>query len=290
MKKRVSALLCLLLLTGCTNYNVNVSKTADQSAAQSAGGSALSAQGDPAGSAAASVDQTGVAQAAQGEQSAYAVTTAAECFGEAFQFVAEEAGSYRFTASEGAADLGWDVYVLDAAFDDDPRYLMQVYDPALTLKGEDEGELIVKSDQAVYCFCSVNSDTADQAAEQGTLSVYFTPASELDAQAQLRASSDVIDVDAADFWDDGGYFFEAEQDAGYTVSRDGAEDWEVYVLDEEFEDALRYLPQANEPVVTNEGSFQVKQGQFVYCLTSLNAFTTDEAPEYGVSVLHLAPQ
>lgn len=186
MKKRVSALLCLLLLTGCTNYNVNLSANVPS--------------GTGASSSAVSSD------ASDASASAAAGSAAASAEGDA-------AGSASASAQAGGSEQG---------------------------------------------------------------------------EAQTQSAH--LDLDAADLWSEGAYSFQAHQDASYTVTREGEDDWNVYVLNQEFEDALRYLPQANESVVTNEGSFQVKAGQFVYCLSDVNSFTADEAPERGTSVLHLTLQ
>lgn len=282
MKKRLSALLCLLLLTGCTRFNANVNVTP-----QTEGGteSSAAAQAEPELPEDVSVPEEDVPLEAQSEPEPYAVTTASETFEAPFQFVAEEAGSYRFVASEGDEELGWEVYVLDEEFEDAPRYLTQAYDPAFTVSGGEE-ELNLAADQVVYCFCTVNSFTAEEADESGTLTVYFTPAEE--TTGVLRANSAGVEVDAAQVWEEGGWYsFQAERDAVYTLSRDGEADWEVYVLNETFDDGLRYLPQAEEPAAVNEGTVDVKAGQMVYCQCSENSFTAEEAPEDGEYVLHL---
>lgn len=283
MKKGLSALLCLLLLTGCTNYNVNVTPSdASQSAVTSA---------EPGAQADGSAAVNPAELAAQAQPEAYFSAQAADAFTGPVQFVAEEAGSYRFVAAQSDEDVSWDIYALDEAFEEDGlRYLPQTTDPAASLAGDGEVELALKADQFVYCFCSQSRLNLDEPTASGDLSVYFTPASEAE-QAAVRAQGVSVDLDAAMLWnEDGVYSFQASEDQSFTVTREGEDDWNVYVLDQEFDDALRYLPQANEPAVTNEGSFAVKAGQFVYCISDLNDFTADEAPDQGVSVLHLAAE
>jgi hypothetical protein len=287
MKKGLSALLCLLLLTGCTRFNANVNVTTEpESSAESSATAEPVPEAPEAVSAPGESGEKSPALEAQSEPEPYAVTTAAEDFEAPFQFVAEEAGSYRFEAAEGDEELGWEVYVLDEAFEDAPRYLTQAYDPVFAISGTEEEELELAADQVVYCFCTVNSFTAEKAAENGTLTVCFTPAEE--TVGVLRANSAGVDVDAAKVWQEGGWYsFQAERDGVYTLSRDGEADWEVYVLNETFDDALRYLPQAEDPVAVNEGDVDVKAGQMVYCQCSENSFTAEEAPEDGEYVLHL---
>ena len=286
MKKAVSALLCLLMLTGCTRFNVNISVPTPEAAAS------LGAQSAPEASEAPDVEVPADTSAPAREAlpaDAYFSATAADAFTGPLEFVAEEAGSYRFVAAQSDEDVSWEIYVLDEEFEDALRYLPQSKDPAATLEGDGEAELDLKSDQFVYCFCSQSRLTLDEPTAAGDLSVYFTPASHEAAPVRAQAA-DSVDVDAADIWADGGYSFQAEQDAVYTLTRDGDADWDVYVLDEEFEDALRYLPQAYEPAASNEGTVSVKMGQMVYVLCGENPFTADEAPESGVDVLHLTAE
>jgi hypothetical protein len=75
----------------------------------------------------------------------------------------------------------------------------------------------------------------------------------------------------------------------YIVNKDGKYDftckpsdnkayWDVYVLDEPFEDALRYLTSAYSPKLKANGSvqsLQLKKGQYVYGVCSENSFTDE---------------
>ena len=60
-------------------------------------------------------------------------------------------------------------------------------------------------------------------------------------------------------------------------------DWQIFVLDDKFADALRYLPQAYEPVLTESGTINVVAGQYVYAYCTVNGFTSD-APVEGSAV------
>ena len=65
----------------------------------------------------------------------------------------------------------------------------------------------------------------------------------------------------------------------YTFSckpSDGKTTWDIYVLDEKFEDALRYLTNAYKPVLTATSkaqTYKLQKGQYVYCVCSQNSFT-----------------
>ena len=137
---------------------------------------------------------------------------------------------------------------------------------------------------------NVNVQTSKTEPEQPAASLSADAEGESSAPVSAAEASGALELDAADLWQEGGYSFQARRDATYTLTRDGEAEWEVYVLDGEFEDALRYLPQAAEPVAVNEGSFSVKLGQMVYCLCDWNSFTEDEAPELGTNVLHLTEE
>lgn len=307
MKKKLAALLCLVLLTGCTRFNVNV-QTAEPE--QSGAESSAVAEGTPAEESAATAEQSPAevspAEVSPAEESAaeesaaaeilepeavegeaYLTVTAADAFDGAYFFETEQAGSYRFAAA-GPATQQWKVYVLEEEFEDAIRYLPQAHEPALTLKAGDAAAVDVAAQRYVYCACSVNSFTADAPAEQGSLAVYLT-AAEPEEETLPAQSAEPMKVDARDIWDEGAYCFRSAEDATYTVSSKGSAYWEVYVLDEPFEESMRYLPQAAEPVVKEKGSFSVKAGQYVYCMSDENAFVEDEAPEKGQSVLRLEP-
>ncbi len=96
---------------------------------------------------------------------------------------------------------------------------------------------------------------------------------ETSSEAELWLTIDSRDAyDAAYTFtvpEDGSYSFTVSNAAGQTVT------WEVYVLEEPFEDATRYIPQAYEPCLTGSGTLSLTAGGQVYCICSVNAFTGD---------------
>ncbi len=67
--------------------------------------------------------------------------------------------------------------------------------------------------------------------------------------------------------------------------------WTIYVLDEEFTDAWRYLAHTQTSAIQDlNGSVDIalKAGQYVYCVPSLNGFTGNEGPE-NAGVLTISP-
>lgn len=73
----------------------------------------------------------------------------------------------------------------------------------------------------------------------------------------------------------------AEESAEYTFAAENSEtvEWSVYVLDQSFDDGLRYIKQAAEPVLVGDGTIPVDEGQHVYVYCSANEFTADAADE-----------
>ena len=72
------------------------------------------------------------------------------------------------------------------------------------------------------------------------------------------------------------------------VNSEGVE-WEVYVLDEAFPDADRYIPQAYESVLRGSGSLSITEGQWIYVYCPCNAFTMLEPPEGCALSRSIAP-
>ena len=63
--------------------------------------------------------------------------------------------------------------------------------------------------------------------------------------------------------------------------------WSVYVLDEAFDDAWRFLPQAHRAAIYQlEGSItlELKAGQYVYCLCSWTSFNGDPAEDNAATL------
>lgn len=101
-------------------------------------------------------------------------------------------------------------------------------------------------------------------------------------EGEESSEGDCFLVDAADLFGAGGWFhFQMPKTGAVRLEEenfdyDGEAGWTYYVLEEEFEDALRYLPQANEETQPQEGTLTVEEGQWVYCQCSVNSFTESE--------------
>ncbi len=55
--------------------------------------------------------------------------------------------------------------------------------------------------------------------------------------------------------------------------------WQVYILDSEFPDAERYIPQIYELALEGNGKLSVNEGEYIYMYCNANSWTCLEAPE-----------
>lgn len=215
-------------------------------------------------------------------QGAYLVLDAFDAYDWPYSFVTDEAGTYTFTTvnAEGYEDITWSIYLYDEAVED----IEEGEVPALT----GDGSIELAAGKYVCCVCSYSNATQEQAVSgASTLVIGF------EADEAEQADTSTVTVDAAEAYDSGAFSFRASQSGTYQAVSVTAEDfspddvgcdaeevvWTFYVLDEPFDDAVRYLPQACDSVLEGDGSFEVQQGQYVYCLCNISAYTADEMPE-----------
>lgn len=80
------------------------------------------------------------------------------------------------------------------------------------------------------------------------------------------------------FDNDGFTYFECKETGKYQFEKKDSDDvtWTVYVLNEQFDDAPRFIPQVFDKAVEDDGSIDIKEGQYVYIQCSENAFTADD--------------
>ena len=94
---------------------------------------------------------------------------------------------------------------------------------------------------------------------------------------------------------DGTYHFCAQTADSFQGSQVGYDQdtvtWTIYVLDAPFEDSWRQLEQTTHSAASDlNGStdLSLREGQYVYCVCSLNAMTSDPAPD-GAGALSITP-
>ena len=79
--------------------------------------------------------------------------------------------------------------------------------------------------------------------------------------------------------------FVVKKDGSYSIKCEpykGQAYWDIYVLDEKFDDALRYLTAAYQPKIKATDKAQqikLKKGQYVYGVCSINAFADGESTD-----------
>ena len=87
---------------------------------------------------------------------------------------------------------------------------------------------------------------------------------------------------ASDLFDGYGYtHYQCDKTGVYdfaAVNSDGIT-WEVYLLDAEFNDAERFIPQVYPCALQGDGSLAVNEGQWIYVYCPCNSWTMMEAPE-----------
>ena len=119
-------------------------------------------------------------------------------------------------------------------------------------------------------------------AEKVVATVAPTAADAVPAMAEPAATSAPFEltVNSGDAWGDYGYVhFLCEADGTYSFTAqdsDGIE-WKVYLLDKEFDDAERFIPQAYPLILEGDGWVSINAGQYVYIYCSANCWTGIEA-------------
>lgn len=75
------------------------------------------------------------------------------------------------------------------------------------------------------------------------------------------------------------YEYEIKEDGTYEFTdpvSDAETYWDIYVLDEQWEDGTRYIKQANDSKGQTPVTLDLKKGQWVYCFCSKDGFTSGE--------------
>ncbi|GEM_PF-4783564 len=126
---------------------------------------------------------------------------------------------------------------------------------------------------------SIDPDMAGETQDTDIDTVDYSEASEENGEETEPVG---FEVDAKDCWEGYGFAeFTCVVSGTYELVAKGDEDieWKVFVLDEPFDDALRYLPQANEAALVGEGEVEIAEGQEIYIQCSYNSYTGIEAAD-----------
>ena len=95
-----------------------------------------------------------------------------------------------------------------------------------------------------------------------------------------------ITVTAKDGFDNRGFTtFVCQESGTYTFKSDTKKiTWKAYVMDEQFDDAVRYIPQAADSTIEANSDIDLADGQYVYVECSSNAYTDDKAKDGTLSI------
>ena len=92
----------------------------------------------------------------------------------------------------------------------------------------------------------------------------------------------VTTITASSLEGSNGYVYYVCEETGryeFTSMESEGVTWLVYILDEEFDDGLRYIPQVYDATLEGDGQIDIKAGQHIYIYCSCNGFTGEEAPD-----------
>lgn len=126
---------------------------------------------------------------------------------------------------------------------------------------------------------SIENETTTTSSDRGTSQTYVFP--DIDMEPPVMASGSFT---IADIWESGFFYLPVEESGMFLTYCDNSDvTLEIYVLDEEFQDALRYIPQAYEPAAIDDAMIHVTEGQWIYIHCSDNSFTTSEPSDSEIS-------
>lgn len=125
----------------------------------------------------------------------------------------------------------------------------------------------------------IEKETTTTSSDRGTSQTYVFP--DIDMEPPVMASGSFT---IADIWESGFFYLPVEESGMFLAYCDNSDvTLEIYVLDEEFQDALRYIPQAYEPAAIDDAMIHVTEGQWIYIHCSDNSFTTSEPSDSEIS-------
>lgn len=83
--------------------------------------------------------------------------------------------------------------------------------------------------------------------------------------------------------------FIPEKDGKYTVKHTGNDDipWQVYILDEEFTDGLRYLYSNYDPDGVTECTVELKAGQYLYLICVENEWNSADFADTQAEIYYI---
>lgn len=150
---------------------------------------------------------------------------------------------------------------------------------ALTACGNEEAAEVNNTETATVSEETVSETTSAEASETETETsaeeskTEEAPDTETAADTTEQPSDEAVKVFENNM--EAGCFI-PEKDGKYTVKHTGHDDipWQVYILDEEFTDGLRYLYSNYTPDGTTECTVELKAGQYLYLICEENEWNS----------------
>ena len=154
--------------------------------------------------------------------------------------------------------------------------LMLILSLILAGCGSEETEIvIIKPNGEEEILNEENLPADEEISEEGEIEAQIK--SETEQSGEL-----ILSINPEDVWEAYGYsHFKAEKTGVYNFKPVNSEavQWCVYLMDEEFPDAERYIPQVYDMALDGEGALNIPEGKFVYVYSTANGWTGIETPE-----------
>ncbi|MGN1416053.1 MAG: hypothetical protein ACI4XF_04375 [Oscillospiraceae bacterium] len=165
---------------------------------------------------------------------------------------------------------------------------------ALTACGEQEPDVqpAANADTSV-----INEAASEEASENTSAETEAAETTVTEAQTEAISDPDVSEDDSQSdenaplaVYDNNmkTYCFNVEKDGSYTFRHSGNDDtpWNIYILNEEFTDGMRYLYSNYTPDGVTEFTADLKAGQFVYFICTENEWTSSEFSDTQAEVYY----
>lgn len=109
---------------------------------------------------------------------------------------------------------------------------------------------------------------------------------ETESQTELEEVSESTETEA--YFEDSFavHCYEVTADGSYSFTHSGNDDvpWNIYILDEKFTDGTRYLYSNYVPDGETEFTADLKAGQYVYCICTVNEWNSDAEADSQLTI------
>ena len=193
------------------------------------------------------------------------------------EFLCDESGDYEFSA-QNSENVSWTLVLTGK--DEEESKMQQ----AESIRIQDTQILYLEEGWHLYLACT--DDREEGTDETACLEIKKSEfPQETGSEIRRLVINDepfTLEVSAQDGFDDFGITEllceESDSYSFHAVDSEGIV-WNIYLLDERFDDAWRFLPQAEEAALEGDGILNIEAGQYIYIECSENPFTTDIASD-----------